>query len=214
MTVVRFVLKNVDQAIFGLSRLEDTATVRALNIAATRGRKHMVNKIVEYYTGIPKGSIAKKIRIDKATKLNKRITFTGKSTRMNLVQPKKLGGKGKRGKGISHKKSGKGGRRVKITTPPESGATVPFLIKAKAGGKAGPNDIQVRGGSAKMISVYLQKRYRKAKRAKARKVTTMRGSSVARMMEKVGIEQKEMDRFIRKEFLKEYDKQLKKAKFV
>ena len=190
-----------------LSRTEDIATTRALNAVARRGKRHMVNKISQFYRGIPKGSIAKRISLTKATRLNKVIRYVGKSTRTNLINPKRL----KKG-GISHQSIGRGGRQSKITGPVERGSTSAFLIRAKKG--RSNDDIQLRSGAAKMVQVYVTSPFRKFKKLKARKVTTMKGSSVRQMMLKVGIEQKEMEKFILDNFRDEYKNQIKRAAFT
>ena len=167
----------------------------------------MVNKISQFYRGIPKGSIAKRISLTKATRLNKVIRYVGKSTRTNLINPKRL----KKG-GISHQSIGRGGRRSKITGPVERGSTSAFLIRAKKG--RSNDDIQLRSGAAKMVPVYVTSPFRKFKKLKARKVTTMKGSSVRQMMLKVGIEQMEMEKFILDNFRDEYKNQIKRAAFT
>lgn len=167
----------------------------------------MVDKISLFYKGIPKGSISKRITLTKATRLNKVLRYVGKSTRTNLIQPKKL-----KGGGISHKSIGRGGRRAKITGQVERGSTSAFLIRAKKG--RSNDDIQLRGGTAKMVPVFVSSPFRKFKKLKARKVTTMKGSSVRQMMLKVGIQQKEMERFILNNFRDEYKKQIKRAAFT
>ena len=200
-------LKDLVRVTKKLSSVEDIATTRALNAVAGRGKRHMVDKISLFYKGIPKGSISKRITLTKATRLNKVLRYVGKSTRTNLIQPKKL-----KGGGISHKSIGRGGRRAKITGQVERGSTSAFLIRAKKG--RSNDDIQLRGGTAKMVPVFVSSPFRKFKKMKARKVTTMKGSSVRQMMLKVGIQQKEMERFILNNFRDEYKKQIKRAAFT
>jgi hypothetical protein len=107
-------------------------------------------------------------------------------------------------RGISHVKCGR--VRVKLTTAVNAGATKPFLIKAKAGGQTGGEDILV-SGKAKKIAVYRAAGFK-------RKVTTMRGPTVPHMVEKIGIDGKWIEHYVLKNFSKQYRIQLKKAKYV
>jgi hypothetical protein len=199
MANFNMILKNANAVFFGIQMREDIATTRAINILGNRALNALVKEISLTYGGIPKRSIKSRIKFIRATRLNKLVRFVARSTRMTLVKPKQLK------RGISHIKKGKGRRRTKVIDR-QKGGSRPFLIRAKMGGVKGGDDINV-GTGVKMIPVYRPKGSR-------RKVRTMQGSSVAHMLEQVGVDDNFLGAFILKNFPEEYRKQLNKAKFV
>lgn len=186
-----------------ISRMEDIATTRTLNIILDQQRREIANDVSAEY-GVLKSSVKKHITPIKATKDNKEVKLFIHSTRINLAGAKKIKG------GISHIK--KGGIRVKVKTSPAAGSSKPFMIKAKGGG-AGGEEIKVRGG-VKRVPVYVSERFNKFKDIAKRKVTTMKGASLKKMVEDMKIKSKDLAKAIRSKFPSIYKKQLEKAKFT
>jgi hypothetical protein len=175
---------------------EDIATTRALNILLKQEEKAIASDVSKEY-GITQAAAKQKTTVKKATRKSKAIGFKFASARTNLIKPTQL-----KAGGISH--LAKGRRRSKITTRVKAG-TKAFLINAKAGGQVGGNNIKVPGGNKK-IPVYRAPGFK-------RKVTTLKGSSIATMVESLEIDEKRLEKRINKDFPAEYSKQLKKAKF-
>ena len=185
-----------------ISKMEDIATTRTLNIILEQQRREIANDVSAEY-GVLKSSVKKHITPIKATKDNKEVKLFIHSTRINLVQAKQIKG------GISFRKKGAG--RVKIKTHVDGGSK-PFMIKAKAGGPGGEN-IKIRGG-VKKIPVYVSERFNKFTKISKRKVTAMKGASLKKMVEDMKIKSKDLARAIRSKFPGIYKKQLEKAKFT
>ncbi len=178
-----------------LSRLEDIATTRALNIVTMQGRGDLVNQLSEEFD-YPKNSMKRRIKPIKATRNEKKAGYFISSSRPNLAKPRPLKS------GISHSKRGK--VRVKVQSSPRPGSTKPFLVTATKG-TFGTEAITV-SGSTKKVAVYRQAGYK-------RRTTSMLGPSVPHMVEKIGIDGGWLLRFIKAKFPAEYKKQLKKAKY-
>jgi len=183
-----------------IDRMEDIATTRALNIILNKEEKIIAKEVSEEY-GITQASVRKKIKKRKATRANKNIALIFTSLRSNVIRPRQLK------KGISFRK--KGGGRVKVTNRVTAGSSKPFMINAKAGGDTGGANIKVPGGN-KRIPVYVGKR-ENAKRGAARKVTTMKGSSIPHMVTALQIRNRRLEDAIQRDFPGEYREQLKKA---
>jgi hypothetical protein len=192
-------LKKLNRDLFFIEKklktTEDIATTRALNIVVSRGRNELVDEVVSVYD-YPKNSIKRRIRLIKATRNKKNAGYFIRSTRAGMAKPRKLK------QGISVVKAGR--KRTKITHKIRAGSTKPFLITAKAGGN--PDVDVIVSGASKKIAVYRKKGFK-------RKVTTMYGPSVRRMVETVGIGDKWLFKYLEKNLPDEYSKQLKKAKF-
>jgi len=186
-----------------IDKAEDVATTRALNIILNKEEKRISAEISKEY-GISQASVRAKIKKRKATKTNKLIALNFRSLRANVISPRQLK------KGISFRK--KGGGRIKITTRVTAGSSKPFMINAKAGGYTGGANIKVPGGNKK-IPVYIGKR-ENPKRGPARKVTTMKGSSIPHMAAALQIQNNRLENAVRRDFPGEYRNQLKKARFT
>ena len=185
-----------------ISKMEDIATTRTLNIILEQQRREIANDVsAEYW--VLKSSVKKHITPIKATKDNKNVKLFIHSTRINLVQARQIKG------GISFRKKGAG--RVKIKTN-VSGGSKPFMIKAKAGG-AGGEEIKIKGG-VKKVPVYVSEPFNKFTTIAKRKVTAMKGASLRKMVEDMKIKSKDLARAVREKFSSIYKEQLKKAKFT
>lgn len=187
-----------------IAKMEDIATTRSLNIILDQQRREIANDVSEEY-GLLKGSAKAHITPKKATRVDKEIKLDVHSLRVNLVQAKSIKG------GISFRK--KGGGRVKIKVAVKSGSSKPFMIKAKIGGQAGGENIKTVGG-VKKVPVYVPERFNKFTDIFKRKVTTLKGSSLARMVETMEIESKDLAKALKEKFPSIYKKQLEKAKFT
>jgi len=188
-----------------ISKMEDIATTRALNEIVGKQRTEIANDVSEEYA-ILKGSAKKRMKHIKATRVDKNAKLDISSTRTALPNPKKLAGR----QGVSIRK--KGGGQVKIKTK-VSGGSKPFLIRAKAGGEAGGKDIVVRG-SKKFVAVFVPEKFNKFTDISRRKVKTLLGPTLAKMVGVLEIESKDLAKAIRDKFPSIYKKQLKKAKFT
>lgn len=177
-----------------LQKIEDIATTRALNEIVRREEKAIAADVSKEY-GITQKAARKRTKLTKATKFNKTVALKFRSTRINLLKARQL-----KSGGISFQ--AKGRRRVKITTS-INGGTKPFMINAKAGGQAGGDNIKVPGGN-KRIPVYREKGMRK--------VTTLKGSSIAHMVESLQIDDKRLMKRINEELPGVYKNKLKSAR--
>lgn len=193
-----------------ISKMEDIATTRTLNIILDQQRREIANDVAAEY-GVLKGSAKRNITPVRATRVNKEVKLNVHSTRTNLAGAKQIKG------GISFIK--KGGVRVKIKTNIEGGSK-PFMIKVGAA-KTGGEDIKVRGG-VKKVPVYVPERFNKLKNTIVkngkniirRKVQTLKGSTLAKMVEDMEIKSKELGKAIKAKFPSIFKEQLKKAKFT
>jgi hypothetical protein len=180
-----------------LDRIEDIATTRALNASLAKEQREISGEVAQEY-GITKSAVKQKTKATKATKSSKRIALTFRSTRMNLNKPKQL----KKG-GISFQAIGR--RRVKVTVG-INGGSKGFTIKAKAGGQTGGDDIKLSSGQLKKVPVY--------RAFGSKKLTTLKGSSIAHMVERLEIDDKRLLERIIRDFPDEYNNQLKRAKYT
>jgi|GEM_PF-2398141 len=174
-------------------KMQDIATTRALN-ALLKQEEIDIKRDVSKEYGITQSAVKDKMKPTKATRVSKSIELKFKSTRMNIVKPKQL----KRG-GLSFQVIG--GGRVKVTTKVNGGSRM-FLINAKAGGQSGGDNIKVAGGNKK-VPVYRED--------STGKFRTLRGSSIAHMVNQLEIDDKRLLERIIRDFPEEYKKQLKSA---
>jgi hypothetical protein len=188
-----------------ISKMEDIATTRSLNIIVGQQRAEIARDVSAEY-GVLKGSAKKHMKQIKATRVDKNAKLDISSTRTALPNPKKLAGK----QGVSIRK--KGGGQVKIKTK-ISGGSKPFIIKAKAGGQAGGDDIIIKGTSKK-VAVFVPKELNKFTDIAQRKVKTLLGPTLAKMVGTLEIKSKDLARAVKEKFPKIYKEQLKKAQFT
>lgn len=195
-------IKNLDRKLNQIADTNTVATYRTLNTVGRRVRKELVDEMAGYYGIKPKKLIGSKVTFKPATKRRQVLTFTGRSSRMNMILPATP---------VQYKKGGIavygiGRKRYKLTGRIRPGSTKAFLINAKAGGQTGGANIQATGGNLKKVPVY-------RKGSQKKKVTTLKGSSVAHMMRTVGIGQKRVENRIVTLYGPEYRKQIEKAKY-
>lgn len=185
----RKVTKDLTGILNNMQKQEDVATVRTLNIVATRSRTMLASDVFED-TGISKATAKRRINIIKATRAfpSARLDVSGK--RVAYPGARKIKG------GVSF--VGTGRKRKKVKGRQDGGAgSMPFVIKGRYSGKK--------------LAVYVPREYAKNKTIATRKVTAMYYSSIAHVARSDW--QKKVDEFSIKEFRKEYPKQLKKASY-
>lgn len=198
------VFKALDDINRKISKMEDIATTRTLNIILDQERREIANEVSKEY-GVLKGSAKKNITPKKATRVDKNIQLDVHSTRTNLIQAKRIKG------GISFRKKGGGRNKIKVAVTP--GSSKPFMIKAKVGGQTGGEDIQIRG-TKKLVPVYVPPEYQMKTKISERRVKTLKGSSLARMVETLEIKSKNLKKSVLEKFPSIYKKQLEKAKYT
>ena len=187
-----------------IAKMEDIATTRTLNIILDQQRREIANDVSKEY-GVLKGSAKKHMKPIKATRVNKEVKLIVKSTRTSLPSPRRIKG------GVSFRKKGGGRSKIKVAINP--GASKPFVIKAKAGGQVGGDDIKVRG-TIKKVAVFVPKEFNKFTKISQRKVKTLLGPTLAKMVGDLEIKSKDLAKAITKKFPAIYKKQLDKAKFT
>ena len=192
---VQKLVKDLNRITAKVAKMEDIATTRSLNAILKREEKSIAADVSKEY-GITQAAAREKSKMTKATKTNKAIALTFRSSRINIYKPKQL----KTG-GLSFQATGR--RRVKVTTK-INGGSKGFLINAKAGGQTGGDNIKVAGGNKK-VPVY--------KKSGAVRLTTLKGSSIAHMVEKLEIDEKRLFNRLRRELPDEYRNQLTSAKY-
>lgn len=200
-TVTNFknLAKDLNKTFDRISKMEDIATTRSLNVLLVREEKSIAADVSKEY-GITQAAVRAKTKLTRATKNSKTIELKFKSARINLYKARQL--KTKKG-GISFQPQG--GGRIKFTTKVSTAknkGSVPYMINAKAGGQVGGDNIKVAGGNKK-VPVYRDKRTGKQR--------TLRGASIKHMVETLEIDDKRLMSRIEKELPEEYSKQLKKA---
>ena len=199
--VTRFInLKKLSKDLVGitktLERIEETATVRTINIVATRSRAMIADDVFED-TGIGKGTAKRRIKIGKAKKNNPRAFLFISAQRVTYPNVRQIKAN-KKLAGVSFLATGKNRKRVTTEVSTKAGAgSVPFKMKAK--------------NSGKKIPVYVLPGFRKNKTTQTRKVRAMYYSSLAHVARKDW--QQKVDDFSIREFKNEYPKQIKKANF-
>lgn len=186
--------KQISRIEADLMRKVNTATIRALNVVATRSRKVLVDD-VNNDTGIQKGTIRRRVLINKAKPGKLEASLHISARRITLPGPRTINQAKKRA-GISF--IGEGKQRKKITSHIENKGTgsKPFIITGK--------------NSGKKVPVYVLPGYVKNKSASTRKVQAMYTSSLAHMMRKDWRES--VRDYAIKELREEFEKQFKKVK--
>jgi hypothetical protein len=189
---VNQIAKSFGRSLNKIANRNKIATSRTLNILSKRGLKVGLKKIADN-SGYTQKTLRDGVFVGKATVMNLEVFWRITGARTNYPDVKQLG-KG----GVTYR--AKKRRRSSIVNPPTAGATKPFAINGKAGGKAGGENT---GGK---LAVYRKPGFK-------RKVTTMRQSTIPFLFEKYQIDNDFLSEFLIENFAEEYPKQLKKAKF-
>jgi hypothetical protein len=194
-----------------IAKMEDIATTRTLNRILGEERREIASDVSDEY-GVLKSSAKSHITPVKATRVNKEIKLNVHSVRTNLPSPKQIKG------GVSFRKKGGGRAKIKVNI---DGGSKPFVIKVKAGGKAGAEEIKTRG-TVKKAAVFVPEEFNKLKNTITkngkniirRKVKTLFGSSLAKMVDTMEIKSKDLRKAVRDKFPSIFKKELGRAKFT
>jgi hypothetical protein len=189
-----------------LLKMQEVATVRTINIVAPRAKTMLAADVWED-TGISKATAKRRIEVKKASYNNYYAYLIISGERVTYPGPRQL----KKGASFVGKKR----KRRKITVPIYSRGlgSIPFVIPLPAGGKPG-------GKTNKKAAVFVRPGYTSRKNLskkkigsspQPRRVTALYYSSIAHVARKDW--QDRVDNFVRKELIKEYPKQLRKAKY-
>jgi hypothetical protein len=202
--------RDLDRIAANIEKMEETATIRTLNIVATRARAMIANDVYED-TGINKGTAKRRISIYKAKRGKLWAVLFIKAARVTFPQPRMLKEKGRQA-GVSFLATGKKRVRKKSPIQMKGIGSKPFLAKLPSGGISG-------GPKNKKVAVYVRPGYtdkkgshrKGSKNTHPRRIAALIFSSLPHLARKDW--QQKVNALSIKEFRKEYPKQIKKARF-